>query len=765
VYVCHCGHNIAGVLDVAAIRDHAAQLPSVEVARDNVFCCAEPGQLEIQQDIQELGLNRVVVAACSPRLHEPTFRRTVKEAGLNRYLLEMVNIREQCSWVHGHDPRAATEKAKELVAMGVAKACLMAPLADRRVPMTRRALVIGGGLAGMQAALDIADAGNPVCLVERSPFLGGRVSGYWRTFPQGEPARCLITPLMSRVLQHPLIDLWTGGEVVDVQGHIGNFTVQLRTHPRCIHTGCDLCGSCAEVCEAARPGGESKAVYIPDPWCAPPLYAIDEAACTRCGACLAACPREVIDLDMQPETATLHVGSMVVATGFQLYEPGSNGGYDFYRYANVVTSFELERMMHPEGPTRGRVVRPSDGKPVRSVAFLQCVGSREEHGNRYCSRVCCMVSLKQAQTLKTESGCEVAVYYRDMRPMKKSYEDLYAEVRALGVCFHRGEIREVEALGDETLRIHGSNELLRASTIQDVDLLVLAVGLEPAATAQSLREIVKLTVGSDGFFLEAHPKLRPLETVQDGIFLAGTCQGPKDISETVAHASGAAAKVNTLLAHESIELDGLIAEIDMEHCVGCLQCVEQCPFHAVKTVEIQGEKKPRAAVVAAACKGCGVCAGVCPTGAAEILGFTEDQILAQVRAALQVRAGEKVLAFACNWCSYAGADFAGVSRLSYPTNVRIIRVPCSGRVSERLIMQALRLGAGKVLVSGCHPPGDCHYVSGNLRAEERVEKLRRKLAKKGMDPGRLHLEWISATEGPKFRRLIQHLSEDLKKTA
>ncbi|MFP3870230.1 MAG: hydrogenase iron-sulfur subunit [Syntrophobacteria bacterium] len=765
VYVCHCGHNIAGVLDVAAVRDYAAQLPHVQVARDNVFCCAEPGQLEIQEDIKEFGLNRIVVAACSPRLHEPTFRRTIKDAGLNHYLLEMVNIREQCSWVHAQDPKAATEKAKDLVAMGVAKASLVFPLSDRQVPMINRALVIGGGLAGMQAALDIADAGHPVCLVERSPFLGGTVSTYWRTFPQGDIARCLIAPMMSRVLHHPLIEMRAGSEVTHVDGYIGNFTVQVRSDPRYVDSQCDLCGRCVEVCEVDRSGGEQRAIYIPDPWCAPPLYAIDHEVCTRCESCVAVCPQKAIDLHMQGEEATLEVGSIVVATGFQPYEPGNDGHYPYYRYANVVTSVELERMLHPQGPTGGKVLRPSDGEFARRVAFLQCVGSREEEGNRYCSRVCCMVSLKQAQALASEPERELTIYYRDMRPMKKFYEDLYGAVRDLGVLFYRGEIQEVEELADQSLRIQGENELLQARTVQEVDLLVLAVGLEPNAAAQPLRDIVKLTVGDDGFFLEAHPKLRPLETVQDGIFLAGTCQGPKDISETVAHASGAAAKANTLLAHETIVLDGLIAEIDMEHCVGCLRCVEQCPFQAVTAVEVEGEEKPKAEVVTAACKGCGVCAGVCPTGAAELLGFTEDQILAQIRAALQDRPGEKILAFACNWCSYAGADFAGVSRLGYPASVRIIRVPCSGRVSERLIREALRLGAGKVLVSGCHPPGDCHYVSGNLRAAERVEKLRRKLAKKGVDPKRLHLEWFSATEGSKFQQVIKNLTEELKKTA
>ncbi|MBW1980809.1 MAG: hydrogenase iron-sulfur subunit [Deltaproteobacteria bacterium] len=760
VYVCHCGHNIAGAVDVAAVREFAAGLKNVHVARDHVFCCAEPGQLEIQDDIRQHGLNRIVVAACSPRLHEPTFRRTIKEAGLNPYLLEMANIREHCSWVHFFQGQQATAKAKDLVAMAVARVTMIFPLTDRRVPVLKRALVVGGGPAGLQAALDLADTGYPVLLVERSPFLGGMLNDYWRIFPQGEMATCLITPLKSRVLFHPLVEVATSSEVVSVSGHIGNYQVEIHTEPRYVDSSCDLCGKCSEVCTTQRDKGGDKAIYLPNRLASPPLYAIDGQACSRCGDCVEACPRGAIDLQMKPIDKRMEVGTIILATGFQPYDPLKTDRYPYAGLPNVVTSVELERMLDPEGSTGGCLRRPSDGKPVERVAFLQCVGSREQDGNRYCSRVCCMVTLKQAHILKAERQVDVTVYYSDIRALKKTYEDLYAAVRSSGVLFYRGRIDRVVSPSNGALQLHGYNELLQTATLQEVDLLVLALGMEANGNAGPLKEVLKLSVGDDGFFLEAHPKLRPLETALDGIFLAGTCQGPKDISETIAHASGAAAKAGTLLAHEQITLDGIIARIDLDECVGCQKCVQKCPFHAVHLVEVEGEKK--AAVIAAACKGCGVCAGECPTGAAQLLGYTDEQLVAQVQAALREEADRKVVVFACNWCSYAGADFAGVSRLQYPENVRIIRVPCSGRVSERLIMEALRLGAASVLVSGCHPPGDCHYISGNLRALARVQRLRSKLPKKNIDPQRLQLEWISATEGNKFQAVVERLCQQAR---
>jgi heterodisulfide reductase subunit A len=387
------------------------------------------------------------------------------------------------------------------------------------------------------------------------------------------------------------------------------------------------------------------------------------------------------------------------------------------------------------------------------------VGSRQEEGNRYCSRVCCPTALKQALVLKARfPRARIRIYYRDIRATKKEWEALYTQAREAGILFIRGQVKDIQPEVDKKLRLIADNELFQSESEDRVDLVVLAVGMAPGYGAP-LREVLKLSLSEDGFFLEAHPKLRPLETMLEGIFLAGACQGPKDLAESLTQGSGAAAKVLALFAHEVITLDGIICAIDLDKCIGCERCAQHCPFQAVELIGEDKAKKAR--IIESACKGCGICAGECPSGAIVARGFTDEMIFAQIDAALATTPGKKILAFCCNWCSYAGADFAGVARLNYPPAVRIIRTMCAGRVHPKFIEYAFELGAAKVLVSGCHPPGDCHYLSGNLRAQARVDKLKTKLAKRGIDPERLRLAWISATEGVTFQKVIQEMAEGL----
>ena len=766
LYVCHCGLNIAGVVSPEALAAQGQGLPEVVVARHHLYTCSEAGQAEIKKDIEHFGLNRVVIAACSPKLHEVTFRRLLVESGLNPYLLEIVNIREHCTWVHAGEPEAAQEKTLELIRMGLAKARLALPLQDREVPMTRQALVIGGGPAGLRAALDVANAGYPVTLVEREAVLGGMANRLHKTFPQGESALALLNPLMAAVALHPGIRVLTQSEVTEVSGHLGNFTVTVRqTLPR-VGEACDRCGSCAEVCPVSVPDAMAAglktrtAIYLPAPHAFPGRYAVDLAHCDRCGDCVAACPRDTINLEAGENEHHLAVGTIVVATGFAPFEPAGTRYEGWAALPGVITTVALERLLARDGPTQGEIILPDAPPEPRDVAFLLCVGSREEEGNRYCSRVCCPTALKQALELKERlPEARIRMYYRDIRTTKKDWEALYTRAREAGVLFLRGNVEEVKAAPDGGLLIRAFNEPFQVPTEDRVDLAVLAVGMT-AGNGAPLREVLKLPVGPDGFFLEAHIKLKPLETVLDGIFLAGACQGPKDLAESLTQGSGAAAKALALLAHETITLDGLVAQVNPETCVGCGECAAACPFQAMEMV---GEgKKQKARVVTAACKGCGVCAGACPSGAVIPAGFTDDMILAQIDEALAVDPEQKILAFCCNWCSYAGADFAGVSRLAYPPQVRIIRTLCSGRIHPKFIIRAFERGAGQVLVSGCHPPGDCHYISGNLQALARVEKLRPKLAKKGFDPSRLRLEWISATEGRIFQRVITEMAAALE---
>jgi len=754
LYICHCGLNIAGVLRPGTLAGQAQGLPGVEVCRHQLYSCSEAGQREILADIAANGLNRIVIAACSPKMHEVTFRRLLVEAGLNPYLVEIVNIREQCSWVHSQEPEAAEAKALDLIRMGVAKAVLAQPLWERRVPVTKRALVIGGGPAGLRAALDIGEAGHEVILVEKQSVLGGWANSLHRTFPQGQKAFTLINPIMAAVSLHPRITVVVESEVAAVSGHLGSYQVEVIQQPQGVSQACDACGACAAVCPVQVEG--RPAIYLPSERAFPGRYLLDAQHCNRCGACVEVCPQGAVNLAATPQRRLFQVGALIVATGFQPYEPAGSRYASWAGLPNVLTSLALEERLAALEADPGLTLLPQ-GEP-QDIAFVLCVGSREAEGNRYCSRVCCPTALKQALELhKRYPSARIRLYYRDIRTVKREWEDLYTQAREAGILFLRGPVREIQGR-DGRLRIVADNELFRVSSEDQVDLVVLMVGLTPGG-GQPLRDTLKLPVGEDGFFLEAHPKLRPLETVLDGVFLAGTCQGPKDLAATMAQASGAAAKVVGLLAHDSLTLDGIVCEIDPERCTGCQRCFQQCPFQAIEL--ITRDDKTFAQVITSACKGCGVCAGACPAGAVTALGFTDAMLLAQIDAALAENPQEKILAFACNWCSYAGADFAGVSRLQYPPQVRLIRTMCAGRVHPKLVEYALAKGAGLVLVSGCRLPSDCHYLSGNIQAKARMEKLKTKLAKRGIDPERLQMAWLSATEGRAFQQLMVTLTEKL----
>jgi heterodisulfide reductase subunit A len=766
LYICHCGHNIAGVVSPEALAEQARGLPGVAVCRDHLYSCSEAGQRDIAKDIQQFGLNRMVVAACSPKLHEPTFRRLLAENGVNSYLLEIVNLREHCSWVHAQEPEAAAAKALELIRMGLAKVRDAVPLAERQVPLTRAALVIGGGPAGLRAALDIAHAGIPVTLVERAPVLGGMANRLYKTFPQGQSSVSLINPMMAAVMLHPGITVLNDSAVTEVGGHLGNYRVVVRQARPRVKKTCDLCGECAAVCPVKVPDERQAglsfraAIYLPSPTAFPARYVVDAARCDRCGLCVPACPRQAITLEAEGETEhTLKVGSIVVATGFAPFEPAGSRYAAWADLPQVITTVALERLLSPQGPTGGRVLTDGAATEPRDIAFVLCVGSREAEGNRYCSRVCCPTALKQALELKARlPQARIRIYYRDLRTVKPEWEDLYTRAREAGIGFMRAKVREIRAGEGAQVVIEADQELGQWASRDRVDLAVLAVGLTPGNGA-ALKEVLKLPAGPDGFFMEAHPKLRPLETVLDGIYLAGACQGPKDLAESITQGSGAAGKILALMAHDYITLDGLICQVDPDRCIGCESCYQECPFQAVEMVGTGKARKAR--IIEAACKGCGVCAGACPSDAVIARGFTDEMILAQIDEALAVNPEEKIIAFCCNWCSYAGADFAGVSRLQYPPAVRIIRTMCSGRVHPKFILHAFAQGAGQVLVSGCHPPGECHYVSGNLRTQARIEKLKPKLADKGIDPARLRLEWISATEGKNFQQVIREMAEKL----
>ncbi|MBS7616045.1 hydrogenase iron-sulfur subunit [Candidatus Bathyarchaeota archaeon] len=771
VFICHCGLNIAGVLDIKELVEYAKTLPDVVYVKDNRYTCADPGQDEIRKAVKEHKLNRVVVAACSPRMHEPTFRRTVSEAGLNPFLFEMANIREFSSWCHPSTPKEATEKAKDIIRMAVAKARLLMPLQTIEVPVINKALVIGGGIAGMNAALDLAEMGFKVYLLEKGESIGGHMAQLDKTFPTLDCSICIEGPKMVDVGRHPNIEIISYADLISVSGFIGNFKVKIRRNPRyVIAENCTGCGECKDVCPIEYPNewdmglGVRKAISVPFDQAVPLVYTINKDYCIECYKCVDACgERQAINFDQKPEEIELEVGAIIVSTGYDIYLPYDNQLFGYGKYTNVLTSLEFERLILAAGPTGGKVIRASDGQKPHSVAFIQCVGSRDANKYPYCSNFCCMYTLKHVVQLKEKykEDVEVYVFYMDMRTNFKGFEEFYQRARELGVNFIRGRVSRIfEVPETKNLLIHAEDANLGMPVEIEADMVVLATAAIPKKGTEDIARILNLTRGADGFFMESHPKLKPLDAPTDGIFLAGACQGPKDIPYSVSQGCGAASRAATVLSKQKWKIEPIIAVVDSSKCrnvtTKCGICAERCPYGAIKA-----EEKQPAQVITAMCHGCGTCVAECPADAITQMHFTDAQILAQLRTALEKNPEEKILAFLCNWCSYAGADLAGTSRFEYPPTIRPIRVMCSGRVDRDFVLEAFKLGAGMVLVAACHLPYDCHYISGNWKMKARMDALAPMLQKLGLSPERFRVEYVSAAEGVKFAELIREMTEQM----
>ena len=767
VYVCHCGLNIAGSVDCAEVAKFAATLPHVVLAKDNRYTCSDQGQDQIKKDIKENRLNRVVVASCSPRLHEPTFRKTCEEAGLNKYLFEMANIREQCSWVHLYDKKEATEKAKDLVKVAAAKVALLEPAEEAEVPITRKALVIGGGVAGIQAALDLADTGYNVYLVEKEPSIGGMMARIDKTFPTMDCSICILAPKMSDVGHHPNIELLTNSEVTEVKGYIGNFHVKVLKKPRYVTKDCSACGECVKVCPIVVPNefdvglAIRHGVYTPFAQAVPSTYIIDMNVCLNkdgvvvCDRCMKACERQAVKYEMTPETADLEVGTIIVATGADVFDPTALPNYGYGKYQNVITSLEFERLINAGGPSGGHLPRPSDKQIPKRVAFVQCVGSRsDKSGKLYCSNVCCMNTIKDSLLIKEHwPETEIYVFYVDIRAYGKGFEDLYKRARKAGVIFIRGLPAEiVEDKKNRSLWLLGENSLQNELYKIKVDMAVLSIGLEPRKDSELIQRLLTLSRTQDGFFMEAHPKLRPVDAATGGIFFAGCAEAPKDIKDSVTQASAAAGRAGILMAKGKVTVEAITPIFYPEKCKVCGLCVKVCPYNAITL----NKDLKRIELIEAACGGCGTCAAECPFGALTQKHFTDEQIIAQVDAVTENSPEKKIVAFCCNWCSYAAADFAGVSRMQYPPNVRIIRTMCSGRVAPKFVERAFARGAATVLVAGCHL-GDCHYINANYQTQKRVERLQKKMEQSGLNKERLQLLWASAAEGERFAAKIREM--------
>jgi heterodisulfide reductase subunit A2 len=660
VYICHCGSNIGGTVDCAKVSEFAKTLPNVVVARDYTYMCSDPGQNIIKDDIKNNKLNRVVVASCSPRMHEPTFRRAVADAGLNQYLFEMANIREHCSWVH-EDKEKATEKAKALVSAAVKRVFYHEPLESKEVDVNPNTLVVGGGVAGIQAALEIAAAGKKVYIVERSPSIGGHMAQFDKTFPTLDCSACILTPKMTQAGQDTNIELLTYSEVKEVSGYIGNFKVKVNKKAKYVDPAkCTGCGKCSELCPQQVPSeyeeglGKRKAAYIAFPQAVPNKAVIDRENCTyfkglekgkenQCRLCKIGIPKKnqpgceanAIDFNMKDEIVELEVGNIILATGFQQFNPEQIYQYGYKRYPNVFTGLEFERLSNASGPTGGNVIR-ADGRKPESIAILHCVGSRDENYHKYCSRVCCMYSLKYAHLLH-EKVPEAAIYqmYIDMRCPGSGYEEFYNRLQEEGVNFIRGRAAEITDIA-ETPEEKGRLMVLCEDTLIGrprripVDMVILSCALEPQADAADVARIFTISRKADGFFLEKHPKLDPVATATDGIYVVGCCQGPKDIPDTVAQASAAAARALALISKGKVEIEGATAWIDPEKCSGCKVCLDLCPYKAINF----DESKKISQVNEVLCKGCGTCVAACPSAAIKGKHFTTEEIIAEIEGVL-----------------------------------------------------------------------------------------------------------------------------------
>ncbi len=681
VFICHCGHNIGGYLDVKRITEYSRTLPNVEFATNNLFTCSNATQTLIKNAIIENRLNRIVVASCSPRTHESLFRTTCKEAGLNEYLFEMANIRDQCSWVHSHDWENATDKAKVLVDMAVAKARLLQPATRKRLKVIPETLIIGGGIAGLTAAADLAEMGFTVHLVEKKKQLGGILRNLTSLFPTDQQTEDILKEKIEAISNKPNINIYLGTNIENVTGYVGNFEIALS--------------------------GENN--------------------------------------------PTIKVGTVIIATGGEEFKPMGYYGYSYHK--NIMTMLEFEEALKKNNLP----------KKIDNVFLISCVGSKEktENGNTYCCRVGCATLLKTAKKIsQNHPNAHIYILHQDLRLVEKTAEDYYREVRKLPQVYfirYKEDKKPNVNITETDLKITFNNFFTGEDQSFPADLILLTTPLVKSSNAKELSQLFKVPLGMDGFFQEAHVKLRPLDFATEGIFVCGTAHSPKNVSDSIIQASGAAARASIPMRLGHVIAEANVAEVDPRLCVSCGTCGDVCPYGAI-SYQVPDYK---ALINNAICKGCGVCVVTCPAKAITMQGFTNLQILEQISEALHgpfPNGGPKIVGFCCNWCSYAGADLAGISRFQYPANIRIIRVMCSGRIDPFFILWAFMEGADGVFVSGCHP-GDCHYITGNIYAQERIEKMKKALSSVGIDSRRLSLEWISASEGKRFSELITNFTE------
>jgi heterodisulfide reductase subunit A len=748
VWVCECGGNIGDVVDTEKVVQSLGD--DVELATIERYLCSKPSVDNIKQKVKEKGLDRVVLACCTPKMHQTTFLSNLEEGGLNQGFLEIVNIREQCSWAHKDDHEGATIKAKDLVNGAVERAKESIELSSKKMKVIPEVLVIGGGVAGITTSLRLNEYGMKVHLVEKDPSIGGHMIQFPKVFPTLDCSQCILTPKMAQISQGKNIDLYSYSEVKEITGVPGDFIAKIWIKPRGVDPEkCIGCGVCSQVCPGKAPDEyneglqERKAIYRPFPQAVPSIYTIDFDACLKCGACERACPAGAIDIDDQGKEIELKVGAIVLATGFELYDLSGLPQYGYGIYPNVLTSLEMERILDVNGPTGSMVIVPKTGKEVKNVAYVLCAGSRDsEVGRPHCSRVCCLYSLKQAQLLR-DRGINVIIHYIDIRAPGRRYEEFYKSTQEKGALFIKGKVTEIVPEGDHVL-VRSEDMMLNRMVEYPADLVVLTPPIVSSDESLKLAESLRVPADEDKFVLERHPKLDPVSTKRDGIYAAGAIIGPKDIQSTTAEAEGAAMKVVNFLQGDRVIEPNKAYLAYPEKCTACEECVNICPENAIKM------ENDLPVINEILCNGCGACIPSCEENALDQQGLTENQLKANIRGILEGSDAElKIIAFVERETAYTAVDLAGLARLSYPSSIRIIPLPSLARLKKEHILYAFAHGADGVMALEA-PEHEGPYGHAHVISEERIDEYRWDIEDDDVDSSRV---WFSRAYVPDWRKL------------
>ncbi len=772
VFLCQCRGEVSQNLDMTSLSEFAKENEEVAYAEIHTALCSSSSYENIKKVINDHKIDRVVIAACSPKYYEDIFRKIIESAGLNPGNLAMANIREQCAWPHRNDPDACLSKAKLILLEAVEKVKLSQPINLEQSSVKKSVLVVGGGIAGIHAALSLAEQGLEVQLVEQRAVIGGDQVRFAKAFPRDECSPCAFAPIITRLVHNENIKLHTLSEVVEVGGRVGEYTVKIKKNPRFVdESKCTNCGDCTTVCpnEVTNPYefnlGEHKRIHLPYDEAHPHCHVVEPSTIEDCRTnchryCEKICSVDAVNLDEQPKEEKFIVGGIIIATGYKLYEPTE---FNYTESKNVVTLAEYERIVAPDGVTEGKIQRLSDNKTPKSMAFILCVGSRDPQTNPYCSKYCCMATATLiSQTKERNPDTKIYVFYKDIQTVGKMGDDYVRRTQeAEGVEWIRAIPTSSRLIDDDrlSLRVDANGGLLDI----DVDMVVLANGMEPNKGADNLRKVIGLDKNEDGFYRESDIMLNPVSTFDPGKYICGTCVGPKAIAETITEARSAAASCASVLGTDKITQEVLVSKVNESLCGNCKVCLRTCPFGAV-TIDAQ---KGVSVTDNTLCRGCGNCVSACPSGARDLIMYPNKYYSKGIDVLSRFETDEpKILVFACNGCGYPAVDQSAQIGESYPPNVLVIRVPCAGRIDSQYIEYAFSKGFEGVFIGMCHL-GSCHFVVGNEDLMKRMDLLVALLEAKGIDKKRLKMSEISPTEGKKFitdikdfMKIIQNLRED-----